>query len=73
VSWTGSADPFTVGYLVYRDGGGQTGRMVSWQGPDTSFTDTTVAPGTTYTYSVRTWDLLRRQSAAGFAPAVTTP
>jgi len=73
VSWTGSPDPFGIGYLVYRDGGGQTGRLVSWQGADTSFTDTTVEPGTKYTYSVRTWDLLRRQSAAVFAPSVTTP
>jgi len=73
VSWTGSPDPFAIGYLVFRDGGGQTGRLVSWQGLGQSFTDTTVAPGTTYTYSVRAWDLLRRQSTAVSAAALTTP
>ncbi len=60
MDWTASPDPLAFGYLVYRDGGGQTGRLISWQGTATSYTDATVAPGTDYRYYVRSWDLTGR-------------
>ncbi|MFN8174192.1 MAG: PQQ-dependent sugar dehydrogenase [Solirubrobacteraceae bacterium] len=73
LSWGASPDPLAYGYLVFRDGGGQSGRLVSWQGPSTTFTDSTVAPETTYTYTVKAWDLLGRQSVANAPLTVTTP
>ncbi len=73
VSWTASGDPFAFGYLVFRDGGGQTGRLVSWQGLATSYTDATVAPATAYRYYVNAWDLNGRTSTRAGPAAVTTP
>jgi hypothetical protein len=71
LTWNASTDNVGVtGYTVYRDGTpvGTTG------GGTTSFTDTTVAPSTSYSYTVDAFDAAGNHSAQS-SPAVpvTTP
>ncbi len=68
LSWSASNDDVGVsGYTVYRDGTslGTTGSA--------SFSDTTVAPDTTYSYSVDAVDAAGNRSARSAAVSVTTP
>ena len=66
VSWTPSTDDIGVaGYDVYRDG--TPIRTVG--GSQTSFTDTTVQPSTTYAYTVDAFDAVPNTSAQSSPPA----
>src|SRR6185312_7692352 len=71
VTWDKSTDDTAVaGYDVYRDGTkiGTTGAS------QTSFTDATVQPNTTYAYTVDAFDAVPNTSAQSSPPAsVTTP
>ena len=68
LSWTASTDNVGVtGYRIQRDGA-QVGSSTS-----TSFTDTTVSPGTSATYTVTAYDSGGNVSAASDPVSVTTP
>jgi chitodextrinase len=68
LSWNASTDNVGVtGYQILR-GGNQVGTASL-----TSFTDTTVAPGTTYSYTVKALDAAGNSSAASDPATVTTP
>jgi chitodextrinase len=69
VSWTASTDNVGVtGYKVLR-GGTQVGTATT----GTSYTDSTVAANTTYSYTVQAYDAAGNVSAASSAASVTTP
>ena len=68
LSWTASTDNVGVtGYQVLRNGT-QIGTTTS-----TSYTDTSVAANTTYTYTVQAYDAAGNVSAASSGLSVTTP
>ena len=68
LSWTASTDNQGVaGYRVFR-GGTQVGEVAG-----TSFTDTTVAASTAYTYTVKAFDAAGNVSGPSNQLAVTTP
>lgn len=68
LSWTASADNVGVtGYKVLRNGT-QIGTTTS-----TSYTDTSVAANTTYTYTAQAYDAAGNVSAASGGLSVTTP
>jgi phosphatidylinositol-3-phosphatase len=71
VTWSPSSDNVAVtGYDVYR-GGANVGAV---GGSTTTFTDTTVAPSTPYSYTVDAFDAAGNHSAQSSPPAtVTTP
>jgi hypothetical protein len=71
VTWNASTDDTAVaGYDVYRDGT----KVGTVGGAQTSFTDTTVQPSTTYGYTVDAFDAVPNTSAQSSPPAsVTTP
>ena len=69
VNWTASTDNVGVtGYNITRNG-----VLVATVSSATSWSDTTVAPGTTYTYAVSAFDAARNASSATAAAPVTTP
>src|SRR6266704_1263210 len=67
-----ASDGGVAGYAIYRDGGASAIGTVS--GSTTSFADTSVAPGSTYAYTVAAFDAAGNYSPQS-APsdAVTTP
>jgi chitodextrinase len=68
LSWTASTDDQGVaGYRVFRNGA-QVGEVAG-----TSFTDTTVAASTTYSYTVKAFDGAGNVSEASAPLTVTTP
>jgi chitodextrinase len=68
LSWTASSDDQAVaGYRIFR-GASQVGEVAG-----TSFTDTTVAPSTSYTYTVKAFDGAGNLSPASDPLGVTTP
>ncbi|HEX4718043.1 MAG TPA: metallophosphoesterase [Thermoleophilaceae bacterium] len=68
LSWNQSNDNVGVtGYDIFRNG-----FLVKSIGPDTTFADATVAPGGTYTYTVRARDA-RNQSKFSSSASATTP
>lgn len=68
LSWSASTDDQGVtGYRIFR-GASQVGDV-----PGTSFTDTTVLPSSTYTYTVKAYDGAGNLSAASEPLGVTTP
>jgi hypothetical protein len=68
LSWTASSDDQGVaGYRIFR-GASQVGEVAG-----TSFTDTTVAPSTSYTYTVKAYDGGGNLSPASDPLDVTTP
>jgi endoglucanase len=68
VKWTASTDNVGVsGYNVFRD----TVKIGSTT--TTSYTDSTVSAGTTYSYTVSAYDAAGNQSAQSSAASVTTP
>ncbi len=71
VSWSASTEAGSTvkSYNVYRDGAS----VGSVNAPTTSFTDTGVQPGTTYTYSVVAVDSAGHTSGPGTSAPVTTP
>ena len=69
LTWDPSSDDFSViGYDVYRDG-----QLLSSLGPVTSYSDTTVAPLTTYQYTIAARDAADNISALSSPASVTTP
>ena len=69
LNWNASTDNVGVtGYRIYR-GGTQIGTV----GTTTSYTDTTVAPNTSYSYTVRAEDAAGNLSDPSTAVSVTTP
>jgi hypothetical protein len=70
VTWEASTDDVAVaGYDVYRDG-----TLVATVGsPTTSWTDTTVQPSTTYSYTVDAFDAVPNTSDQSSAATVATP
>ena len=70
LAWTGSTDNVAVtGYRVIRDGA-----AIATVGPSTTnYTDTTVAPATTYAYTVRAFDAAGNTSASSNTATATTP
>lgn len=69
LSWSPSSDNVGVtGYDVFRDG-----TLIDSVGPQTTYSDTTVSPGTTYSYQVRAKDAAGNLSALSAPAAVTTP
>ncbi len=72
VSWAASFDAVgTVGYDVYRDG--STTAIQTVTGGATSWTDTTVQPNTSYSYTVDAFDAVPNTSDPSAAAQVTTP
>jgi hypothetical protein len=72
VSWAASADPDASGvngYVVYR-GSGQVARVGRSQ---TTYSDTSVSPNTTYSYTVAAFDFAGNLSAPSTPATVTTP
>ena len=68
LSWTASTDDQGVaGYRILR-GASQVGEVTG-----TSFTDTTVKPSTSYTYTVKAYDAGGNESPASEPLSVTTP
>ena len=68
LTWTAATDNFGVaGYRVFRDGA-QVGDVTG-----TSFTDTSVTSGATYTYTVKAYDAVGLVSDPSNAVTVTTP
>jgi len=69
ISWTASTDDTAVtGYQVLRNG-----TQVATVTTGTSYTDTSLAASTTYTYTVKAYDAAGNVSAASSALSVTTP
>jgi hypothetical protein len=69
LTWRASIDNVgVVGYDIYRDG-----ILQASVPPVTSFTDTTVAPDTTYSYVIRARDAAGRESNPSSRATVTTP
>lgn len=69
LSWTASTDNVGVtGYYIFRNGT-QIGTIAS----GASYTDSTAAASTTYTYSVKAFDAVPNVSSASTAVSVTTP
>jgi chitodextrinase len=69
LSWTASTDNVGVtGYEISRDGA-----PLATVGVQTSYSDTTAAPGTSYSYQVRARDAAGNLSAPSNSAAVTTP
>jgi len=69
LSWTAATDNVGVtGYRVLRDG-----VAIATIGATTSYADTTVAPATTYGYTVQALDAAGNTSVASGAAVVTTP
>lgn len=70
LSWAASTDDVGVtGYRVYRDGATEALTTVT----TTSHADTSVAPGTTYSYAVLAFDAAGNASALSTSAAATTP
>ena len=68
IAWNASTDNVAVrGYRIYRNGT-QMGTSTS-----TTFSDTTVKPNKTYSYTVRAYDAANNLSAVSTALAVVTP
>jgi len=71
LSWTASNDNIGVaGYTIYRNGS----VLTTVSAPTTTYSDTTVSPSTTYTYTVDAFDAAQNHSAQSSPPvSVTTP
>jgi beta-glucanase (GH16 family) len=68
LSWSASSDPAGVaGYSVYRNG------VLLSTSPTTSYTDSTVHPGSPYSYTVSAYDASGNASAQSAPATVTTP
>lgn len=71
LSWTASTDDVGVaGYNVYRNG---SATPVATGVTSPSYTDNTVSPQTTYTYTVAAYDAAGNMSAQSSPVSVTTP
>jgi len=70
VSWSASSDNVGVTHYIVRRGGAQVGDVGA---PTTSFSDTTVAPSTTYSYTVEAFDAAGNGSGQSAPASATTP
>ena len=69
LAWTASADNVGVtGYEIYRDG-----QPLTTIGAPTSYSDTSVLPGSTHTYKVRATDAAGNLSTFSNDATATTP
>lgn len=69
LTWSAATDDFGVtGYDLFRNG-----TLLTVLGPVTSYSDTSVAPLTSYQYTLRALDAAGNISAASAAASVTTP
>lgn len=69
LTWTASTDNVGVtGYSIYRNG-----TLLTNIGPVTSFDDTMVQPGVTYSYQAQAWDAAGNLSSQSSSATVTTP
>ncbi len=69
LSWAASTDDVGVtGYEIFRDG-----QSLLTVGPQTSYADETVQPGTTHTYAVRAIDAAGNRSGFSADATATTP
>jgi len=75
LSWTASPTASVTGYNVYRGAmpGSENTKVNSTLVNGPSFTDTTVAPGTTYYYVVKAFGLGNLESVASNEVSATTP
>ena len=72
LSWTASTDNVGVtAYDIYRNGGGTP--IASVNGNTVAYGDTTVSPGTTYSYTVKARDAAGNTSGASNLAQATTP
>jgi len=72
LSWSASTDNVGVKtYKVFRNG--STNALATVTAPTTTFTDSTVSAGTTYTYTVSAQDAAGNSSAQSPSASVTTP
>ena len=71
LGWTASTGPDVAGYRVYRNGSATP--LNSSLVTTTSYTDSTVAGGTTYSYAVTAVNTSGVESARSAAVSVTTP
>jgi chitodextrinase len=70
LSWTASNDNIGVaGYTIYRD----ATAIATVSAPTTTYSDTTVSPSTTYTYTVDAFDAAQNHSSQSSPVNVTTP
>ncbi len=70
IAWAASSDNVGVsGYDIYRNGS----LVGTVNGSTTSFTDTALVPGSTYSYAVAAFDAANNVSAASAALSVMTP
>ena len=68
VAWTAATDNIEVGgYQVYRDA------ILAGETSQTTFSDTGLSGSTTYTYTVRAFDISRNYSSTSNALSTTTP
>jgi uncharacterized repeat protein (TIGR01451 family) len=70
LSWS-ELDPSTVGYRIFRDGSTTALATLSGAAP-TTYSDTTLTPGTTHSYSVASFDAAGNQSAPSASASATT-
>ena len=69
LTWSAAYDGVGVtGHQIYRDG-----QPLATTGPDASYTDETVAPGSTHTYQVRAVDAAGNVSPPSNTASATTP
>jgi chitodextrinase len=69
LGWTAATDNVGVfGYTLYRNGSKLAGNITG-----TSYVDNTVAPSSTYSYTVKAFDAANNGSAQSSAASVTTP
>ena len=74
LSWPASTDADyggVYGYAIYRDGG--TTPLATTAGPVTTYQDTSVAAGSTHTYTVAAFDYAKNYSAPSTSASATTP
>lgn len=70
LTWAASTDAVGVaGYRIYRNGASQALATVT----TTSYSDTSVVPGTTYSYAVLAFDAAGNESALSASASATTP
>jgi hypothetical protein len=70
LSWSAASDNVGVdGYTIYRDGA----KLDTVGGSTLSYSDTTVAPGSTHSYTVDAFDASGNHSAQSSPVSVTTP
>ena len=69
LSWSAATDNVgVIGYEIYRDG-----QLLATRGTATTYSDITVAPGTSYDYTVKALDAASNRSPASAPARVTTP